>query len=98
MIRRPTRSTLFPSTPLVRSALREQLAARGRQAGWTSDADEIVVTSGARQALGLTTRALLDPGDVAVVESPSFIGTLGRSEEQRLNSSHANISYAVFCL
>ena len=57
-------------------ALREQLALRGRKLGWASDADEIVVTSGARQAIDLTARALLDPGDVAVTESPTFVGSL----------------------
>ena len=57
--------------------LREQLAVHGRQTGWASDADEILVTSGARQALDLTARALLDPGDVAVIESPTFVGSLG---------------------
>ncbi len=57
-------------------ALREQLAARGRRAGWATDADEIVVTSGAKQALGLAARATLEDGDVAVIESPTFIGML----------------------
>lgn len=56
--------------------LREQLAVRGRRVGFATDADEIVVTSGARQALELTARALLDPGDVAVIESPTFAGSL----------------------
>jgi len=56
--------------------LREQLARRGRNIGWAGDADEIIVTSGARQALDLTSRALLDPGDVAVIESPTFVGWL----------------------
>jgi DNA-binding transcriptional MocR family regulator len=61
--------------------LREQLAIRGRKVGFATDADEIIVTSGARQALDLTARALLDPGDVAVIESPTFAGSL--------NSLHA---------
>src|SRR4051794_6153257 len=56
--------------------LREQIAVRGRQQGWADDADEIIVTSGARQAIDLITQALLEPGDVAVVESPGFIGVL----------------------
>jgi DNA-binding transcriptional MocR family regulator len=56
--------------------LRERLAARGRRYGWAEDADEIVVTSGAQQAIALTVRAALEPGDVAVVESPTFIGML----------------------
>ena len=56
--------------------LREQLAARGRVAGWCEEPDEVVVTSGAKQALSLTARATLEPGDVAVVESPTFVGLL----------------------
>jgi DNA-binding transcriptional MocR family regulator len=56
--------------------LREQLALRGRRTGWATEAEEIIVTSGARQALDLTARALLDPGDVAVIESPTFVGSL----------------------
>ena len=56
--------------------LREQLAARGRKYGWAEDADEIVITSGAQQAIALTARATLEPGDVAVVESPTFIGMM----------------------
>jgi DNA-binding transcriptional MocR family regulator len=57
-------------------ALREQLALRGRQHGFAEDADEIVVTSGAQQAISLTAHAVLEPGDVALIESPTFIGAL----------------------
>ncbi|MEA2403583.1 MAG: 2-aminoadipate transaminase [Thermoleophilaceae bacterium] len=56
--------------------LREQIAIRGRAAGFAADADEIIVTSGARQAIDLACRTLLEEGDVAVVESPGFIGML----------------------
>jgi DNA-binding transcriptional MocR family regulator len=56
--------------------LRERLAQLGREAGFARSADEILVTSGARQAIDLVARALLGPGDVAVVESPTFAGTL----------------------
>jgi 2-aminoadipate transaminase len=57
-------------------SLREQLAARGRSAGWAEGADEIVITSGAKQALSLAARATLEEGDVAVIESPTFLGML----------------------
>ena len=40
------------------------------------DADEIVITSGAQQAIGLAVRAVLEPGGLAVVESPTFAGLL----------------------
>jgi DNA-binding transcriptional MocR family regulator len=56
--------------------LREQIAARGREYGYAEDADEIVITSGAQQAIALTVQAILEPGDVAVVESPTFIGLM----------------------
>ena len=57
--------------------LREQLAKRGRRFGFAGDPDEIVVTSGAQQGLRLAAEATLEEGDVAVVESPSFIGLIG---------------------
>jgi len=56
--------------------LRERLAERGRASGFATSADEILVTTGARQALDLIARAVLGPGDVAVVESPTFAGAL----------------------
>src|SRR3712207_8060281 len=88
MIRRPPRSTLFPYTTLFRS---EQLAdaALGLGAG-----GEWLVHRGgidppvADRVLG-EREADLDELDVALrVDRKST----------RLNSSHANISYAVFCL
>jgi 2-aminoadipate transaminase len=56
--------------------LREQIAARGRKFGFAEDADEVLITSGAQQAIGLCAQATLEPGDVAVVESPTFIGMM----------------------
>jgi DNA-binding transcriptional MocR family regulator len=56
--------------------LREQIAARGRASGYAEDADEVVITSGAQQAIALCAQATLEPGDVAVVESPTFIGMM----------------------
>jgi len=56
--------------------LRERLAELGREAGFATSADEILVTTGARQALDLVARAILGPGDVAVIESPTFAGAL----------------------
>ena len=56
--------------------LREQVARGGRAHGYAHDADEVVITSGAQQAIALAARATLEPGDVAVVESPTFIGMM----------------------
>ena len=56
---------------------REQLAelCRGR---WLDDADaeRILVTTGSQQALDLVITALTDPGDVVVVERPSYLAAL----------------------
>jgi DNA-binding transcriptional MocR family regulator len=56
--------------------LREQLALRGERFGFASGPEEIIVTSGAKQAINLATQAILEPGDVAVIESPTFVGVL----------------------
>ncbi|HEV2812578.1 MAG TPA: PLP-dependent aminotransferase family protein, partial [Solirubrobacteraceae bacterium] len=60
--------------------LRDAIAEHGVRHGFARDPHEIVVTTGARQALDLTARALLEPGDVAVVESPTFTGTISSLE------------------
>ena len=56
--------------------LRSEIAARGALHGFAREADEIVVTSGARQGIDLVARAVLRPGDVVAVEAPTFAGTL----------------------
>src|SRR3712207_7046288 len=82
MIRRPPRSTLFPYTTLFRSA-----AVLG------DDAEVLARTTGREWERVHYQRPF------ELVDFPSGPG--GRPEigrATRLNSSHANISYAVFCL
>src|SRR3712207_6979573 len=95
MIRRPPRSTLFPYTTLFRSLL-EDLQRRRDQAfrgdGLVRKAE--LLQRGEREvhAHPAADRRVLDELDrLDAAVDP-------RSEEHRLNSSHANISYAVFCL
>src|SRR3712207_8397202 len=88
MIRRPPRSTLFPYTTLFRSVGRErpvggQVLAPGR--------GRAAVHGGGRgehKALHAVAARSLEHGERAAQDRKST----------RLNSSHANISYAVFCL
>jgi len=61
-----------PGDPGLRTLLAERLAGRGLEA----DAGEIVVTTGSQQALGLVCSVLLDPGDVVLVENPSYLAAL----------------------
>jgi 2-aminoadipate transaminase len=44
--------------------------------GGTDDADRIVVTHGAQQALELVVRALVDPGDVVALADPGYVGAI----------------------
>src|SRR3712207_7951870 len=82
MIRRPPRSTLFPYTTLFRSAAARR--DRGGEGHGGEDEDDLEV------------------GDRRRVLEPLLVGErVPRDADRkstRLNSSHANISYAVFCL
>jgi len=44
--------------------------------GYEPAADELLITSGSQQAVDLMARALLDPGDVVVIEAPAYPGTI----------------------
>ena len=55
--------------PLL-SAVRDYVGAKGMTAG----AGEVLVTEGSQQGLDLVARVLIDPGDVVLVERPSYIG------------------------
>src|SRR3712207_7758933 len=91
MIRRPPRSTLFPYTTLFRSAAAEgSEAGRGRLAPDGSPPTQR--RRSRRKAPGRSEgRARARRGDPVRSAREDRKST-------RLNSSHANISYAVFCL
>src|SRR5688572_32716897 len=91
MIRRPPRSTLFPYTTLFRSARKPS----DTRIDWAALARHV-------------TRSCLRYGVGAAIDGSSFRGSgvvehasEGHGEDRkstRLNSSHSQISYAVFCL
>jgi DNA-binding transcriptional MocR family regulator len=62
------------ASPQGLPALRDALAARLQEQGTRVGADELLVTGGAQQGLNVIARALLGPGDVALVESPCWHG------------------------
>jgi DNA-binding transcriptional MocR family regulator len=64
------------STTEGHAPLREALAARMRGRGLPTDPGDVLVTTGSQQALGLAAAALLDPGDVVLVEDPSYLAAL----------------------
>src|SRR3712207_7621450 len=102
MIRRPPRSTLFPYTTLFRSGIRV-LRARALP---TARPDVCRAPHGPRRA----SRRSLARGALACVSKPVEFYVIARPlgardtvqdeldrKSTRLNSSHANIPYAVFC-
>src|SRR3712207_8356102 len=98
MIRRPPRSTLFPYTTLFRSDV-EQGIGRTFAAEADDPAVEAEIAPGelifAAHEVGAASeaRGIGEPADLEV-GAPAA----GDRKSTRLNSSHANISYAVFCL
>lgn len=56
--------------------LRETLAARFTSRGLATTEDQVLVTTGAHQAISLLARQTLSPGDTVLVESPTFPGAL----------------------
>jgi DNA-binding transcriptional MocR family regulator len=57
--------------------LRERICEVMALEGIRATADDIIVTVGSQQALDLVTRIFVDPGDVVLVEAPSYVGALG---------------------
>src|SRR3712207_7995861 len=94
MIRRPPRSTLFPYTTLFRSRAIDGL-------GLTPDR---VLVDGNWDFVGGGRTMRLVKGDARClsISAASILAKVTRDrldrKSTRLNSSHANISYAVFCL
>src|SRR2546430_14372981 len=95
MIRRPPRSTLFPYTTLFRSqAARRARRASERRRSWQVRGQE---------PLPFVLRAQHDldeiaGGAVAAARAAHPMDARPDRKSTRLNSSHSQISYAVFCL
>src|SRR2546430_11749221 len=87
MIRRPPRSTLFPYTTLFRSRYISTIL--------TVDPGDVIAT-GTMGGVGHTRTPprYLQSGQTLVAR----IEGIGDRKSTRLNSSHSQISYAVFCL
>lgn len=66
--------------------LRRQIALRYQLDGTPTDADEIVVTNGALEALNLCLAAVTQPGDSVIIECPSFYTALQAIERMGLQA------------
>src|SRR3712207_7587946 len=102
MIRRPPRSTLFPYTPLFRSVaggleVRVDVVARDRPQLLRREVLRHAVADGLgalHAELRVRRARHAERGD----EDAGRVRVRKDRKSTRLNSSHANISYAVFCL
>ncbi|MBK3566555.1 PLP-dependent aminotransferase family protein [Streptomyces sp. MBT62] len=71
----PARALQYATTegePVLRAALAGRTSVRGLP----TDADDLLVTTGSQQALSLLATALLEPGDVVLVERPCYLAAL----------------------
>ncbi|MDX6345551.1 MAG: 2-aminoadipate transaminase [Streptomyces sp.] len=71
----PRRALQYSTTegdPALRAAVAERLGTRGLP----TDPDDLLVTGGSQQALTLLATALLEPGDVVLVEDPTYLAAL----------------------
>src|SRR5688572_30949631 len=87
MLRRPPRSTLFPYTTLFRSTLRRLFVHE-------SVYDKLVP----RLKSAYASVPIGDPRDAGTLVGPLIDEAALDRKSTRLNSSHSQISYAVFCL
>ena len=56
--------------------LRKQIASRMKKFGIETSAEEILITSGSQQGLDFSGKIFLNPDDVVIVESPSYLGAI----------------------
>src|SRR3712207_7049822 len=93
MIRRPPRSTLFPYTTLFRSLIlpATKVLCRIPLLKFT-----MKVAPPEHPERGIVPDRIIYPNIKDILEQKD--GQLSDRKSTRLNSSHANISYAVFCL
>jgi len=64
--------------------LRHQIARRALAAGCRVSPSDVVITSGAQEAINLSLRAVARPGDVIAVESPTYFGILESAASLKL--------------
>src|SRR3712207_8138560 len=98
MIRRPPRSTLFPYTTLFRSRTKietQEIADKLIKDGYNAEALHGDLS---QQQRDLTMQKFRQHTVQFLVATDVAARGLEDRKSTRLNSSHANISYAVFCL
>jgi DNA-binding transcriptional MocR family regulator len=71
--------------------LREQICDVMALEGIKAHPDDVVITTGSQQALDLISRIFIDPGDVVLVEAPSYVGALGTFKQYEASVVHVEM-------
>ena len=71
--------------------LREQICDVMALEGIRANPDDVVITTGSQQALDLISRMFIDPGDVVLVEAPSYVGALGTFRQYEASVVHVEM-------
>ena len=71
--------------------LREQICDVMALEGIRANPDDVVITTGSQQALDLISRIFIDPGDVVLVEAPSYVGALGTFRQYQASVVHVEM-------
>jgi len=71
--------------------LREQICEVMALEGIEANPDDVIVTTGSQQALDLISRIFIDPGDVVLVEAPSYVGALGTFRQYEAQVVHVEL-------
>ena len=71
--------------------LREQICDVMALEGIRAHPDDVIVTTGSQQALDLVSRIFIDPGDVVLVEAPSYVGALGTFHQYEAKVVHVTV-------
>ena len=71
--------------------LREQICDVMALEGIRAHPDDVIVTTGSQQALDLISRIFIDPGDVVLVEAPSYVGALGTFHQYEAKVVHVSV-------
>jgi DNA-binding transcriptional MocR family regulator len=71
--------------------LREQICEVMALEGIRAHPDDVIVTTGSQQALDLISRIFIDPGDVVLVEAPSYVGALGTFKQYEAQVVHVQM-------
>jgi DNA-binding transcriptional MocR family regulator len=71
--------------------LREQICEVMALEGIRAHPEDVVVTTGSQQALDLISRIFIDPGDVVLVEAPSYVGALGTFHQYQASVVHVSM-------